>query len=259
VTFTAAVSANALGAGTPTGTVTFKDGTTTLGTGTLSGGSASFTTSALAVGGHSITASYGSDTNFNSSTSSALSQTVNPAKTSTAVTSSVNPSVFGQSVTFTATVTALAPGSGTPAGTVTFKQGCTVLGTGTLDANGHAMFTISTLPVGSSSVTAAYNGSGNFNTSTSTALNQTVNKDNSTTSLTSSRNPAVKGQSVTFTATVRANAPGGGVPSGTMTFRDGHKKLATATLDATGHASFTTSTLGTGTHNMTAVYNGSTN
>src|SRR5439155_4368745 len=116
--------------GTPTGTVTFKDGSTTLGTGTLDGsGVATYTTGAFtfSVGSHSITAVYGATTNYNTSTSSTLTQTVNAASTSTALSSSANPSVYGQAVTFTATVSATSPGTGTPTGTVTFKDGSTTL------------------------------------------------------------------------------------------------------------------------------------
>src|SRR5262249_41197297 len=87
VTFTATVSAVAPGSGTPGGTVTFLDGPSTIGSGTLSGGIATFTTSALAVGNHTITTSYGGDTNFNGSTGSLTGnpQVVNKADTSTAV------------------------------------------------------------------------------------------------------------------------------------------------------------------------------
>jgi hypothetical protein len=74
VTFTATVTSTS--AGTPTGSVTFKDGTTTLATKTLSGGKATFTTSSLTVGTHSITAAYAGDTSFLASTSQALSQKV---------------------------------------------------------------------------------------------------------------------------------------------------------------------------------------
>jgi hypothetical protein len=81
VTFTATVSANSPGSGTPTGTVTFSDGGSAIGTGTLSGGKASFSTSTLSVGTHSITASYGGDSNFTVSTSATLSQTVNSGST----------------------------------------------------------------------------------------------------------------------------------------------------------------------------------
>jgi len=169
------VKARSTGAGTPTGTVTFKDGPSILGTGTLDGsGQARFTISTLAVGSHAITASYGGDATFTGSTSSALTQTVKKASTATSVSSSANPSVSGQSVTFTATVTAKSPGAGTPTGTVTFKDGSSTLGTGTLDGSGQAMFTISTLAVGSHSITARYAGDASFNGRTSSRLTQTV-------------------------------------------------------------------------------------
>ncbi len=61
MTFTATVSANSPGSGTPTGTVTFMDGSTSLGTGTLSGGVATFSISTLPVGSHSITGVYSGD------------------------------------------------------------------------------------------------------------------------------------------------------------------------------------------------------
>ncbi len=60
----------------PTGTVTFNDGTTKLGTGVLSSGKATYATAGLAIGTHSITASYGGDTNNTTSVSAALSQVV---------------------------------------------------------------------------------------------------------------------------------------------------------------------------------------
>jgi Big-like domain-containing protein len=74
VTFTATVKATS---GTPTGTVTFKDGTTTIGTGALSAGKATFKTSKLAKGIHSITAMYGGSISDLGSTSPVLKQTVN--------------------------------------------------------------------------------------------------------------------------------------------------------------------------------------
>jgi len=178
VTFTATVTAKSPGAGTATGTVTFKDGSSTLGTGTLdSSGQAMFTTSTLAVGPHSITASYGGDATFSGSTSSPLTQTVKRARarTTTLVSSSANPSVSGQSVTFTATVTAKGSIGVTPSGTVTFEDGPTTLGSGTLNSSGQAMFTTSTLTVGSHSITASYGGDTTFKEGTSPKFTQTVN------------------------------------------------------------------------------------
>src|SRR5271157_4599397 len=75
VTFTATVTSSG---GTPTGTVTFYDGMTSLGAGALNAnGVATCATAALAIGLHSITASYGGDTNFASSLSPAITQVVN--------------------------------------------------------------------------------------------------------------------------------------------------------------------------------------
>src|SRR5439155_203068 len=159
-----------------------------------SSGQATFSTSSLSVVSHSITAVYGGDGNFFTSTSSALSQTVNQASSSTALSSSANPSVFGQSVTFTATVSAVGPGNGTPTGTVTFKDGATALATNNL-SGGQATYSSSTFSVASHSITAVYNGDGNFNTNTSSALIQTVNLANTLATLTSSTNPTVFGQS----------------------------------------------------------------
>jgi hypothetical protein len=168
VTFTATVTSSA---GTPTGTVTFKSGSTTLGNATLSGGKAGFSTSALSGGSHSITAAYGGAGNFAGSTSKVLTETVNKSNTATSLTSSLNPSNHGQSVTFSASVTS---GGGTPSGTVTFKNGTATLGTATL-SSGKAKFATSGLSVGSHSITAAYGGNTNFNSSTSPVVIQKVN------------------------------------------------------------------------------------
>jgi len=90
------------------------------------------------------------------------------------------PATHGQPATFTAVVAAAAPGSGTPAGTVTFSDGATVLGTGQLTVAGgtdQATFSTSSLAVGTHTITASYGGDGNFTTRTSAALTQDVNTD----------------------------------------------------------------------------------
>ena len=75
VTFTAALS-NVF---SPSGTVTFKDGTNTIGTGTISGTTATYTTATLTAGSHSITAEYSGDTNNATATSAAITVTVGQA------------------------------------------------------------------------------------------------------------------------------------------------------------------------------------
>src|SRR5207244_13360504 len=147
----------------------------------------------------SITANYGVDANFASSTSPVLTQTLNKAASSTSAVSSNSPSNRGEAVTFTASVTS--PVTGTPTGTVTFQDGASALGTGTL-SGGTATFTTSALTAGTHSITAIYGGDANFTGSTSPILTQTVNKAASSTSVASSNNPSISGTAVTFTATV---------------------------------------------------------
>jgi hypothetical protein len=265
VTFTATV-APASGSGTPTGTVQFAYDGTSLGSPVAvdaSGRANSPAIASLGVGTHSITAVYNGDGKFATSTSTALTQTVSQAGTTTAVASSAGPSTFGQSVTFTATVLATGPGSGTPSGTVQFAYDGTSLGSPVaVDASGHARSpAISSLGVGTHSITAVYNGDGKFTTSTSTALTQTVGQAGTTTVVASSANPSASGQSLTCTATVAAASPGSGTPTGTVQFAyDGTNLGSPVPLDNSGHAqSPAIADLGVGTHSMTAVYNGDAN
>ncbi len=219
VTFTAALSPVSPGTGTPTGTVTFMDGATPLGTGSLSGGLATLTTASMPAGVDSITAVYGGDANFAASTSSAVKQTVQQSGTTAKLTKNTTTSIrFGQRVTFTATLAAVAPGAGTPSGTVTFKDGSTTLGTAML-SGGVATFATSSLPVASNSITAIYGGDTDFTTSTSSSVTQTVNKSSTTTQLSkSTTTPIRSGQSVTFTATLVAVSPARGRPRGSSPF-----------------------------------------
>ena len=170
------------------------------------------------------------------------------------LTSSLNPSIYGQAVTFTAALTSTigAPPDGE---TVKFMKGGTVLGTGVL-SGGSASFTTSTLPAGTNAVKAVYGGDANFAASTSKAVSQVVNKATTTTTLTSSLNPSSFGQSVTFKATVKPQFSG--TVTGTVTFYDGTTLLKTVALSG-GAAKFTTSTLSSGTHSITAVDGGDSN
>ncbi len=433
--------------------MTFYDGSTALGTATLSGKKASLKTTAVAIGSQAITAVYSGDTNYSPSTSAVLTQTVNQDSTTTKVTSSANPAVYGQSVTFTATVKAASPGSGTANGngdvlrrhdgsrqrysqrrapprsrqrflvvgshsitavysgdpnfttstssaltqtvnqaattTVVVSvceslglwaavdvhgdgereftpaaarrparsrspQGSTQLGTATLSDGTASLTASSLLSVGNDTIKASYSGDTNFKTSSGTlaqtvnqdsyddvgrlldeslglwavgdlhgdgggeragewdsdrlghvherlndaghrhaeqwngfvqhrqtgdgpghdhrdvqrqrhfvtsnaSLNQTVNQDATSATVTSSLNPSVYGQSVTFTAVVSAASPGSGTPTGPSHFMDGSTTLDTGTLNSSGKATFKTSALLAGSHSITVVYSGDTN
>ena len=273
VTYTATATLSP--GGTPTGKVEFFDNSVPIGVcgGTtgqpLSGGGTTWTATCQvtygSVGSHNIFAEFLGDGSYPSSTSGTITQVVNKANTSTSVSSSVNPSVFGQSVTLTATVSATAPGSGTPTGTVNFKDGASTIGSCSAQtmAGGQATCSTSGLSVGThATITAVYSGDGNFNGSTSSNFSQTVNKADTSTTVTSSLNPAMTGQSVTLTATVTATAPGSGTPTGTVNFKDGASTITgcgTQTLNGSGQATCATSFASAGSHTITAVYSGDTN
>jgi hypothetical protein len=100
-TLTATVTASLPGRPTPTGTVSFYDGTTLLGTGALSGSTVSYALDPLAVGTHTIKAVYSGDTNFDTTTSvttTIIVTTVAPAFTLTGSPSSVSVTGGGQGV-----------------------------------------------------------------------------------------------------------------------------------------------------------------
>jgi hypothetical protein len=212
---------------------------------------------ATAATGYSFTGFSGDlsgTTNPNNVTmSAAKSVTANfKGLTTTVLNTSPNPSTFGQTVTMAATVTSPA---GIPGGSVNFFEGATNIGTQSLNASGIATLTAA-LATGSHSLTASYAGSSSYLSSLSAPVTQTVNKASTSTSVSSSRNPAAAGQIATFTAVVTS---AGGIPTGTVTFRDGAVTLGPGTLNGSGQATFSTSTLTAGTHSITAAYGGDTN
>src|SRR5207249_108956 len=99
-------------------------------------------------------------------------------RTTTAVTSSASPSGVGQSVIFTATVNVQGPGGGTPTGTVQFQIDGSNAGSpvnvSTTGGITTATFSTAALTAGTHTITATYNGNGDFSASTSAAINQTV-------------------------------------------------------------------------------------
>jgi hypothetical protein len=126
-----------------------------------------------------------------------------------------------------------------------------------VSSSGTATFTTNALSLGSTAITAVYNGVAGILGSTSQAWTQAVVPYSTTTSLTSSANPSRSGQPVTFTATVLA----GGMPatSGTVSFTRGNQVLGTAPLGGDGTATLTVATLPVGSGRIQAVFNGTTN
>jgi hypothetical protein len=247
VTFTANVTSSS---NTLTGTVTFYDGTTQLCSVPISANAAACTTAALTVGQHNITADYSGDAQDAAVNSSVLTQIVKEPS-ALALTVSPNPAIVGATVTMTATASSPA---GTPTGTVTFYDGTTALGAGTLNAAGVATFTTTQLAAGTHSISAQYGGDAKDTAATSNAVSEVIQLSTSGTNLTSRGNPEPVGTAVTFTATVASS--GSTAATGTVTFTEGTTQLGTATLNASGVATLTISTLAPGANPIVATYSG---
>jgi sugar lactone lactonase YvrE len=211
--------------------------------------------SVAGAGTHNVLASYPGDPSRAASQSTTMPLTgVGLTVTATTLIAAPNPAIAGQSVTLTATV-APAP-TGSTLGSVSFYNGLTLLGTITVNSSGIAAFTTGSLPAGVLSLTAVYSGNAGFAGSTSTAVSETVTPGIITTitTLTASPDPLADGQPATLTATV-SPAPTG-TPAGTVSFYSGTTLLGTETLNASGVATLTLSSLVVGADSITAVYSG---
>lgn len=169
----------------------------------------------------------------------------------TALTASPSPAAYGQAVTLTATVS-----GANPSGAVTFLDGATSLGSASLNA-GVATLSVSTLAVGSHTLSASYAGDGTNAASTSDPTALVVNTASTTSTVSSSANPAGFGANVTFTATVAGQAP-----TGSVTFMDGGNSVGSAALSGTGNsrtASLVLNNLAVGSHSITVAYGGDAN
>ena len=267
MSFTANVTSGA------TGTVQFYVDSTAFGSAvTLASGSAtSGSISTLAVGTHTVTATYSGDSNYTGSTGTLAGgqvvQTAGAGTITVSLTSGTDPSTYGQSLTFTASI----PGQ---YGQVKGRNGNTkahpetVTGTVTWSANtgcapstvtpgtpGLATCTTSILPVGASdTVTANYSGDSNHS-SGSGSVSQQVIQVSSSTGVSSSLNPSIYGQAVSFTANVTGSSP-----TGTVQFYVDSTAFGSAVTLASGSAtSGSISTLAVGNHTVTATYSGDTN
>ena len=204
----------------------------------------------LGTGVHQVDASYSGDSIYLVSLSSTVPLTAEPVPTTLALTvSPTSGTLSGQAVTLTATLspyTVGPPTTTTDGETIIFYNGGTSLGTGTLN-KGVATLVTSSLPVGPEPLQASFAGDANYKASSSTVLIVTI----SSIMVTSSLNPSVYLQPVTFTATFVAGK------SGTVSFMDGATLLGTSSVGGTT-STLTTSSLSTGSHDITAIYDSST-
>ena len=190
------------------------------------------------------------DTRFSGPGTLTIGAVASPSTTTLARSSGTEPSNGGVAITFTATVA-----GSTPTGTISFFDGLTLIGTGTLDGSFQASLTTTTLGGGTHVITAQYGGNAGNAPSASAPLTQTVVETRvaTATTLTSGTNPSNKWRPVTFTATVS-----GGTSTGSVQFSDGATALGTVALNGSGQASITTASLPVGWRPVSARYLGST-
>jgi len=241
------------GGAAPTGMVTFLAGTTPLGTAALANGAASLAVTPAALGKSTVTARYAGDNNYNAATFPTATFTVNPKLAAAIRLTAPSTSIaYETPLTLTATVS----GAGTrPTGTVTFLNGTTQLGTGTLNGSGVATLTGALLLGGKSSLTASYAGDSQYTAAASAALVETVNPIKPAIELVSSASSVSYGTQVTLTATLTGS---GAIPTGTVTFYAGSTSVGQIALN-NGTATLMLTTLPGGKQSVTARYNGDNN
>lgn len=238
--------------GTPTGYVTFKKDGSVLARMALLNGVATTQFQPPHAGNYTFTVQYEADPIFYPSASQTLNLTVNRAPTITTLTIIPNPAVAGQAVTLKVKVTSAA---GIVPGAVTFQDNNIGLAFTDL-VNGEGSFTFTDLGIGTHDIKATSTQTDDFNASSSSIVTLTINQASTSVTLDSLANAALVGQPVTFTAVVRATPPGGGIATGTVTFKEGATTLGTSTLDMVGVATFATSALSLENHSITAEYSG---
>ncbi len=274
--FTVNVSvAGTSGVGAPSGTVKVTPqgvSNSTTGTATLNQGTAANTSTAAVsleigqAGTFTLTTSCVSgDQSFSCSTPNSTQVTVAAATSTTALSYTPSPPTAGQPITLTATVTPSVSGTNiiAPTGSVTFYDGTTSLGTGTITASGTtytATATATLTPGKTHSLTAKYAGDANFGGSTSSAVSAAGGSIASVTTLSSSTYASTYGANVTFTAVVTADPSVTTAlsPTGKVNFYSNGTLLGNATLTS-GVANYSTTALPVGLQSITATYVGDTN
>ncbi len=251
---TVSMSAGSTADGPITGIVTFLDGSKTLGSTAINAsGQATLAVDNLSVGPHPVTAHFGGNPNYAASNSAVLTETVQQTATVSALSSSASTTLKGKPATFSVTVSSA---TGSPSGSVAFRDGANVLGSEALNASGQASFSTAVLSAGSHSIIATYSGDANYVASTSAPLQQTVVLAQPSLLLAGPSGAVDAGLNVDFSATLSSN---GVTPSGTLTLQEGSAVIGSQTITAAGSYLFHTTQLAVGTHMLTAAYSGDAN
>src|SRR6185312_14639391 len=180
---------------------------------------------------------------------------IDASDTTIVLTSSAYTGNAGSNYTLTAT---LASALGTPTGSAVFFLDGKQIGVSAIDGTGKATLSNVLLTPGVHNLYATYAGQGSFTPATSVVIIVLINLYNTNLTLTSSLNPSIVGQSVTFTVTT-SSADAGYVPS-PVTLTDGYPGTTLATLlpDSSGIATYTTNSLSLGYHTINATFTADT-
>ncbi|WP_205473314.1 Ig-like domain-containing protein [Nocardioides sp. SYSU D00038] len=246
--------------GVPTGTVTFSAGGTTLGTAAVEpDGTAALVVDDLAVGSQGVVATYSGDDVHAASAAPPRTVSVTRAAVAVAVTVADDTTVSGEAVNLSASVTPIAPGGGTPTGSLQLLVDGTPTGDPVELDGGAAMFApLTSLTAGQHTLTAVYAGSASHQGGQD-SVTQDVTTAATTTVVTATPSPSQEDQEVAFTATVSAVAPGSGAPTGTVTFTADGEPIGAAPLQAGpggAQATLALSDLAPGSHQVRASYAG---
>jgi len=257
VTLTSTVTPNPPGAGTPTGNLQFYDGGTLLVTEPLVAGQATYTVT-LGPGQHAIGVTYQGDANFQGYIEPSVSVLVNRIPTAISVTSSAPTAVASQVITFTAQISPNAPaGAMQPTGQVQFTSDGATIGVNTL-VSGVATITVANLMPGLHQIQAIYTGDLGWAATTSAYIPETITAAQTVTQLTSSANPSVYGQQVTFTVGVAVTLTGTVPAAGQIQLYDNAVGIGVPVSITSGTATVTVPSFSPGTHYITATFIGST-
>ncbi len=212
-----------------------------------------------AAGTYTVVADFPGSTDYASALSPPATFAITPAADSISLeSSSAGSTEFGQPVTLVATVTSESPGAETPTGTVTFYEGTTAMAAVPLDVSGRATLIINSLGLGDYSFTAVYGGEASSVGARSIAVSQSVAPaDTHVVLVPHAVRKRKKIAALGLTAEVGALAPGGGVPTGVVTFMRKKRTLGTAAL-SDGQATLTVKPKSILNKSITIIYGGET-
>jgi hypothetical protein len=248
--------------GTPTGSVVFSDGSGPLGTAFLNGsGQATLLLDDLNVGSHSIVATYSGDDVYDGGAAAPKTASVSKADVDVEIQSSDTTTVSGEAVNFTANLSAVAPSTRSPNGSVQLVIDGNNVGAPVAIVNGTASFPpVTSLLAGNHTVAAAYAGTANYEAG-SDSLSQQVSEADTLTSVVATPSPSSEGQNIAITANVAAVAPGSGSPTGTVVFTANGITIGAAPLQSGPGGSQVTvnvDDLAPGAYSIVASYSGGT-